>query len=185
VADDEAVALYGTVKRMVQAMAEREAALEAKTATLDAAIASLQQLPATLGKQTSQYIAAGVKASIQDDFSRPIADAVKGPIADLSRETYHARIVMEQVGKEVRYQSWTWAAALVLLGFAFGGAAGYYFFVRDLGSINDRIDAIQQQLAAPAPAQPASGKGGGAAHKTRPHSAQEAPKEPAQPIAQP
>jgi hypothetical protein len=174
VADDEAVALYGTVKRMVQAMAEREAALEAKTATLDAAIASLQQLPATLGKQTSQYIAAGVKASIQDDFSRPIADAVKGPIADLSRETYHARIVMEQVGKEVRYQSWTWAAALVLLGFAFGGAAGYY-----------RIDAIQQQLAPPAPAQPASGKGGGAAHKTRPHSAQEAPKEPAQPIAQP
>jgi hypothetical protein len=100
-----------------------------------------------LGKQTSQYIAAGVKASIQDDFSRPIADAVKGPIAELSRETYHARIVMEQVGKEVRYQSRTWVAILLLLGFALGGATGYYLFVRDMNGVSDRLDAIQQQIA--------------------------------------
>jgi hypothetical protein len=131
-AEDDAVALYGAVKRMAQAMAEREAALAAQTAALDAAIASLQQLPAALGRQTSQYIAAGVKASIQDDFSRPIAAAVQGPIADLGRETRHARIVMEQVGREVRYQSRTWAATLLLLGFACGAAAGYYFFVRDM-----------------------------------------------------
>jgi hypothetical protein len=177
---DDAVALYGAVKKMAQAMAEREAALDQKTAALQAAVAELERLPAALGRQTAQYIAAGVKASIQDDFSRPIAAAVQGPIADLSRETHHARIVMEQVGREVRYQSWTWVVALLLLGFACGGAAGYYFFVRDLGSINDRIDAIQTQLAPQAPAQPASGKGGAPARKTRPRSAQEAPKEPGQ-----
>jgi hypothetical protein len=87
---------------------------------------------------------------------------------------------MEQVGREARYQSRTWAVALLLLGFACGGAAGYYFFVRDLGSINDRIDAIQMQLAPQAPASPASGKGGAPAHKTRSRFAQEAPKEPGQ-----
>ena len=146
-ADDEALALYGAVKKMVQSMAEREAALSAKTAALEAAVANLQQLPATLGKQTSQYIAAGVKASIQDDFSRPIADAVKGPIAELSRETYHARIVMEQVGKEVRYQSWTTITVLVILGIALGTGGSYFFFIRDLGNINDRLETIQQQIA--------------------------------------
>ena len=41
-ADDEAIALYGAVKKMAQAMAEREAALHEKTAALDAAIANLQ-----------------------------------------------------------------------------------------------------------------------------------------------
>ena len=151
-ADDEAIALYGAVKKMAQAMAEREAALDEKTAAIAAAIAGLQQLPAALGKQTSQYIAAGVKASIQDDFSRPIADAVKGPIAELSRETYHARIVMEQVGKEVRYQSWTAIAVMVILGIALGTGGSYFFFIRDLGTINDRLKAIQQQIATPDPA---------------------------------
>lgn len=159
--DDELLALYGSMKEMAAAMKAREAALAMKTAALDAAIAELKQLPGTLGKQTSQYIAIGVKQSIQDDFSRPIAEAVKGPIAELSRETYHARIVMQQVAKETRYQSWTWLAAILLLGFAFGGAAGYYLFVRDMNAVNDRLDAIQQQLvpAAQAPdAQPADGK---------------------------
>jgi len=153
--DDELLALYGSMKEMAAAMKAREAALVTKTAALDAAIAELKQLPGTLGKQTSQYIAMGVKQSIQDDFSRPIAEAVKGPIAELSRETYHARSVMAQVAKETRYQSWTWLAVILLLGFAFGGAASYYLFVRDLNQVGDRIDAIQQQLAPAVPAQEA------------------------------
>jgi uncharacterized protein YfaQ (DUF2300 family) len=144
-------------------MKAREIALDSKTAALGSAIAQLGKLPETLGKQTSQYIAMGVRQSIQDDFSRPIAEAVKGPIAELSRETYHARIVMEQVGKEVRFQSWTWVAVLLLLGFAFGGAAGYYLFVRDMNAVSDRLDVIQQQLtpaAAVPDAKPVDGKAG-------------------------
>ncbi len=178
--EDELLALYAVVRKEAESMGDREAGLAQRIAALNQAIAKLEQLPLALGKQTSEYIAQGVRQAIQDDFRRPIADAVKGPIEDLSRETYHARIVMEQVGGEVRYQSWTWVVALLLLGFACGGAAGYYFFVRDLGSINDRIDAIQLQLAPQAPAQPASGKGGASPRKTRSRSAQEAPKVPGQ-----
>ena len=158
--DDELLLIYKGLRDMNEAMKAREIALDSKTAALGSAIAQLGKLPETLGKQTSQYIAMGVRQSIQDDFSRPIAEAVKGPIAELSRETYHARIVMEQVGKEVRFQSWTWVAVLVLLGFALGGAAGYYLFVRDLNQVNDRLDAIQQQVTSDSPARvkPVDGK---------------------------
>lgn len=152
--DDELLLIYKGLRDMTEAMKAREIALDQKTAALGAAIVQIGKLPDTLGKQTSQYIAMGVRQSIQDDFSRPIAEAVKGPIAELSRETYHARIVMEQVGKEVRFQSWTWVAVLLLLGFALGGAAGYYLFVRDLNQVNDRLDAIQQQLTPAAEAAP-------------------------------
>lgn len=161
--DDELLLIYKGLRDMTEAMKAREIALDQKTAALGAAIVQLGKLPETLGKQTSQYIAMGVRQSIQDDFSRPIAEAVKGPIAELSRETYHARIVMEQVGKEVRFQSWTWVAVLLLLGFALGGAAGYYLFVRDMNQVGDRLDAIQQQLAPAAPApdvKPTDGKAG-------------------------
>ena len=152
--DDELLLIYKGLRDMTEAMKAREITLDQKTAALGASIAQLGKLPDTLGKQTSQYIAMGVRQSIQDDFSRPIAEAVKGPIAELSRETYHARIVMEQVGKEVRFQSWTWVAVLLLLGFALGGAAGYYLFVRDMNQVNDRLYAIQQQLTPAAEAAP-------------------------------
>jgi hypothetical protein len=56
-----------------------------------------------------------------------------------------------QVSKEVRYQSWTWVAILLLLGFTLGGATGYYLFVRDMNGVSDRLDAIQQQIALPTP----------------------------------
>lgn len=153
--DDEILAVYGSIRKLAESMSAREAALDRKTAALDAAIAEIKQFPAALGKQTSQYIAAGVRASIQDDFSRPIAEAVKGPIAELSRETYHAREVMSQVGKESRFQTWTWLAILVLLGVFLGAFGCYYFVQRDIGQINDRLDSIQQQIApaAPAPAE--------------------------------
>lgn len=149
--DDELLLIYKGLRDMTEAMKAREIALDSKTAALGAAIAQLGKLPETLGKQTSQYIAMGVRQSIQDDFSRPIAEAVKGPIAELSRETYHARIVMEQVGKEVRFQSWTWVAVLLVLGFALGGATGYYFFVQDMNHMSERLDSIQQQIAPVAP----------------------------------
>jgi hypothetical protein len=149
--DDEILAVYGSIKKLAESMSTREAALDRKTAALDAAIAEIKQLPAALGKQTSQYIAAGVRASIHDDFSRPIAEAVKGPIAELSRETYHARVVMEQVGKESRYQTWTWLAILVLLGVILGAAGCYYFVQRDIGRIDDRLDSIQQQMTPAVP----------------------------------
>jgi hypothetical protein len=180
--NEDELALYAVVRKEAESMGDREAGLAQRTAALNQAIAKLEQLPLALGRQTSEYIAQGVRQAIQDDFRRPIADAVKGPIADLSRETYHARIVMEQVGSEVRYQSLIWVVALLMIGFACGGAAGYYFFVRDMNSINDRIDAIQQQLAPSATPHPAAtGKPVAPARKTRPRSGQDAPKEPAQP----
>ncbi len=151
-ADEEALAFYGAVKRMVQAMADREAALDAKTAALDAAIAGLEQLPATLGKQTSQYIEKGVRASIREDLKWPVEDAFKKPIEDLGYATNQARDVMRQVRSESKLQSWTAIAVMVILGVALGMGGSYFFFIRDLGNINDRLDTIQQQIATPAPA---------------------------------
>ena len=159
--DDELLLIYKGHRDMTEAMKAREIALDQKTAALDAAIGQLQQLPLTLGKQTSQYIAMGVRQSIQDDFSRPIADAVKGPIAEFNQATYHARDVMRQVGEDVRFRSRTWLAFFLLIGFGLGGILGYYFFVQGVNRISDRLDSIQQQITpvVPAPdAKPADGK---------------------------
>jgi len=85
---------------------------------------------------------------------------VKGPLELLSREVYHARDVMAQVGSEVYFQTWRWVAFLVLIGVALGSGGYYWFFVRDLNQVNDRLDSIQQQItpAAPLPdAKPALG----------------------------
>ncbi len=144
--NDELLAIYGGVKEMAAAMKSREAVLDAKTAALGAAIAQLGKLPDTLGKQTSQYIAMGVRQSIQDDFSRPIAEAVKGPIAELSRETYHAREVMAEVGKESRLQTWKWISIMVLCGVILGAFGSYWFYNQVIGRIDDRLDSIQQQI---------------------------------------
>ena len=40
---------------------------------------------------------------------------------------------------------------MVVLGIALGMTGSYFFFIRDLG-INDRLEIIRQQIAAPAPA---------------------------------
>jgi hypothetical protein len=159
--DDELLLIYKNFLDMTEAMKAREVALDAKTAALGAAIAQLGKLPETLGKQTSQYIAMGVRQSIQDDFSRPIADAVKGPIAELSRETYHARSVIAEVARYERFHTWTWLGIIFLLGCLAGGTAGYYLVVCDLNSINAQLGAIQQQITPPAPtpdAKPGDGK---------------------------
>lgn len=166
--DDEAIALYGMVKKMAQAMTEREAALSAKTAALEAAVANLQQLPATLGKQTSQYIEKGVRASIKEDLKWPIEDALKGPIEELRYATSQAGDVMRQVRSEAKLQSWTTVALMVVLGIAIGSGGSYFFFIRDIGNINDRLETIQQQIATPAPAPEAKPAGKpGKAHQTR------------------
>jgi hypothetical protein len=50
---------------------------------------------------------------------------------------------------------------LVLFGVILGVLGPYYFFQRDLGSINDRLDAIQQQTAPVeliAPGNPSAGE---------------------------
>jgi hypothetical protein len=150
--DEEALAFYGVVKRMVQSMAEREAALQAKTAALEAAIANLEQLPAALGKQTSLYIEKGVRAAIKEDIRWPVEDSLKGPLGDLRSATYEALGVMRQVRGESKLQSWTTVALMVILGVAIGTGGSYFFFIRDLGNINDRLETIQQQIATPAPA---------------------------------
>ena len=149
--DDELLLIYKGLRDMNEAMRVREAALDKKTATLDAAVAQLGKVPEALGRQTSQYIAEGVRKSIQDDFSRPLAEAVKGPIADLSRETYHAREIMAEVGKESRLQTWKWISIMVLCGIIIGVCGSYYFYNQTIGRISDRLDSIQQQIAPPAP----------------------------------
>jgi hypothetical protein len=158
--EEELLALYALVRKEAEGMGAREKALQERTAALNQSIQQLQQLPLTLGKQTSEYIAMGVRQAIKDDFSRPIETAVKGPLELLSQEVYHARDVMAQVGGEVAFQTWRWVAFLVLIGVALGSGGCYWFFVRDLSQVNDRLDSIQQQvlLALPPPdAKPATG----------------------------
>ena len=159
--DDELLLIYKGFVDMTEAMKAREVALDQKTAALGAAIAQLGKLPDTLGKQTSQYIAMGVRQSIQDDFDRPIGEAFSGPIAELKSATYNARSVMAEVGKESRFHTWAWVGILVILGIALGATGCYYWFIRDLNQVNSRLDTIQQQLTPAAPAsvpQSADGK---------------------------
>jgi hypothetical protein len=144
--EEDAIAVVAMLKKGAETMKAREEALAASTVALNQAIVKLQQLPATLGQQTSQYIAAGVRQSIQDDFSRPIADAVKGPLSELQYATNQARDLMREVRKESRLQTWNWVAVMVLLGVAIGGLGCYGFFVRDINQVNDRLDSIQQQI---------------------------------------
>jgi hypothetical protein len=59
---------------------------------------------------------------------------------------------MAQVGGEVRFQTWRWVAFLVLIGIAIGSTGCYWFFVRDLNQVNDRLEIIQQQMTPVAPA---------------------------------
>jgi hypothetical protein len=158
--EEELLALYALVRKEAEGMAAREEALRARTLALNQSIEQLQQLPLTLGKQTSEYIAMGVRQAIKDDFSRPIETAVKGPLELLNREIYHARDVMAQVGNEVAFQTWRWVAFLVLVGVALGSGGCYWFFVRDLNQVNERLDTIQQQVVLAIPVPDAKTAGG-------------------------
>lgn len=152
--EDEALALYGAIKKLAGSMAAREAALASKMAALETAIEELRQLPAMLGEQTGQSIAAGVRQSIQDDFRLPIEAAVHKPLRELNQATDQARHVMAEVGRESRFQTWTWLGILLLLGVFLGAFGCYYFVQSDIAQINQRLDIIQQQISA----RPAIGK---------------------------
>jgi hypothetical protein len=141
----------------------KTAVLSEKTAALAATIAELRQLPATLGSHTSHYIGEGVRKAIQVDFTKPIADAVSGPMAQLDYSARQAREAIAEVRRESKLQNWTWVAIMIILGIALGVTGSYFFYTRDVGRINDRIDSLQQQIAPPAPivdAKPLEGKVG-------------------------
>jgi hypothetical protein len=74
--------------------------------------------------------------------------------------TYHARSVMAEVGKDARFQNRKSISIMIFLGIVLGATGCYYWFVRDLNQINDRLDTIQQQLTL---AGSGSGSGSGAA----------------------
>ena len=72
--DDELLLIYQGLPDISEAMKAQEIILNQKSAHLDAAVAQPQCHPLTLGKQTQpEYIAIGVRQSIQDDVTRPIA----------------------------------------------------------------------------------------------------------------
>ena len=93
----------------------------------------------------------GVRKAIQEDFARPIADAVNGPMAELRHAAHEAHVAIEDIRSESKLQNWTWVAIMVLFGVALGVTGSYFFYTRDVGRINDRIDNLQQQIAPPAP----------------------------------
>lgn len=153
--EEESTALYVMVRKQADSMSETMAALEKRTASLSAAIAKLEKLPADLGQQTSQFIAGAVKKSIQDDFSRPIEEAVKEPLRSLNWTSNEARDVLAQVSREARSLTWRWLLAIFLLGVLTGAVVMYFQVDRDISSLRDQIGNLQQQLH-PATAAPAS-----------------------------
>jgi hypothetical protein len=167
--DDELLLIYKGLRDMTEAMKAREIALDQKTAALSAAITQLGKLPDTLGKQTSQYIAMGVRQSIQDDFSRPIAEAVKGPIAEFNHATSYARDVMRQVGKESRFHTWNWMLSLFLVGLLTGVGCYHIYTMSKIDRISDRLNVIQQQIVPAAPTQDAKPGDGKAAKGKKGH----------------
>ncbi len=108
-----------------------------------------------------------MRAAIKEDIRWPVEDSLKGPLGELRSATYEALGVMRQVRSESKLQSWTTVALMVLMGVAIGTGGSYYFFIRDLGNINDRLETIQQQIATPAPAPEAKPAGKpGKAHQS-------------------
>jgi len=144
--DDELLAIYGATRQLAEGMEARDAELKKSTAALEATIVQVQQLPATLGAQTSKYIAAGIRAVVKDDFKQPIENAVKGPVRSIEEAAYHAREVIGQLKEHTRYLNWTWFAIVLALGMALGTLGTYFFFIRQVAALNDRFDHLQQQL---------------------------------------
>ena len=150
--DEELLVIYGGIRSLAASMEAREAALQNSTAALDASIAQVQQLPAWLGQQTGQYIAAGIRKVVREDFGQPIEKAVEGPIRSIETAAYHAREAVGQLKEQSRYLNWTWFAIVLALGFALGGVGNYFLFTRQVSALNDRFDHLQQLLLTPAPA---------------------------------
>jgi len=160
VAEDEAVALYGATKEMAEAMRAREMVLDAKIAALNSAIARTERIPALL----EQQIGPAVRSAIREDFSKPIQDAVSGPIAELNRTTTAAKNAAEAMTKESRYQSWTWLFVAFILGILIGGLVAYSLVARDLDKISSQLETVESQTAPVAPSVGAGHKGSTHAH---------------------
>lgn len=150
--DDELLAIYGATRKLAESMEARDEELKKSTAALEATIAQVRQLPATLGAQTSKYIAASIREVVQEDFRQPIEKAVEGPIRSIEVAAFHAREAVGHLKEQSRYLNWQWFAIVLALGFALGAFGTYYFFTRQVSALNDRFDHLQQLLVAPAPA---------------------------------
>lgn len=147
--DDELLAIYGSIKKQAESMSAREAALEQRTASLNAAIAQLEKMPFALGKQTSQYIGMGVREAIQQDFDTPIKESFQAPIANLERATKDARSVMAEVSSATRFHAFSWWGSVLGLGILLG-ALGYHFLeMSKFDDIQQQLTAIRQQVAQP------------------------------------
>ncbi len=124
--------------RMKQGESERNMAL------LETAIV---KLPATIEKQTGQFINTAVRTSILDNFSRPIEVAVKGSIINLNQATDNARSAMTKMAKVSRLHRWTWLLSFFLLG-ALAGSFGYHLIAQSkVDNIQNQLEIIRQQTA--------------------------------------
>ena len=107
-----------------------------------------------LGREAGQHIAAGVKQAVQEDFSRPVNEAMQGPIGKLNAAADKAGTVYWAMRQDSRYYAASWVAIFCVVGFLIGAFGTYFFFTRQVGAVNDRLDELRQQLLAP-PSAPA------------------------------
>ena len=147
--DDELLAIYGATRQIAESMAARDAELKKSTAALEATVVQVRQLPAWLGQQTGQHIAAGIREVVQEDFGQPIEDALKTPLFSLDLALRHATTVVSEFKGASRFVSLGWFAVILTLGVALGSSGTYFFFTREVGKLRDQIDAMQQQVAPP------------------------------------
>ena len=147
--DDELLAIYGATRHLAEGMQARDAELKQSTAALEATIVQVRQLPAMLGQQTSKYIAAGIREVVHEDFRQPIEKAVEGPVRSIEVAALPAREAVGHLKDEARFQTWTVFALILALGFALGAFGTYFFFTRQVSSLNDRFDRLEQMLVTP------------------------------------
>ena len=133
--DDELLAIYGAVRHLAAGMKAREASLQRSTAELEASIAQIKQLPAALGQQSARYIAAGVKQAVQENFSWPVEEALKGPLGKLNAAADEARTALGVIKQESRFQTLGWFARMFTLRFAVGAFGTYFFFTRQVAAL--------------------------------------------------
>jgi hypothetical protein len=151
--DDELLAIYGATRQLAEGMAARDAELKQSTAALEAIIVQVHQLPATLGAQTSKYIAEGIQKVVQGDFKEPIEKAIEGPIHSLGVAAYHAREAVERINQRARFQNWTVFGLILALGMALGTIGTYFYFAREVAKLNGRFDNLQKiEVPVPVPA---------------------------------
>jgi hypothetical protein len=191
VTEDQIVAIYGSIKTLAQSMAAREAALDKKTAAIDAAIAELKQLPFALGKQTGQYIGMGVREAMEQDFSPPIKEVFQPPIAELKSILRNAGESIREVSRYAKYQTLGYLLALAGIGFVAGTGVTLIYLGSKIDALREQVAITQQQIAPAAPASNSTGtpktspKNGHSGIKTKPQSHTQPAASPAPDAAEP